>query len=128
MAVLEFRYYGNLLKHPWRQVFIDNSDLATPDRWMWRLADIPQHSTSRRHLLGPMVSLLTEPIRNSGDKPTEKDKQFMLNVDIALARDFSHSLDTETGQVMCRSEPTDNAACPDSKLSNKVRLPAYCYP
>mmetsp|Transcript_37550 Transcript_37550/g.106037 ORF Transcript_37550/g.106037 Transcript_37550/m.106037 type:complete len:403 (+) Transcript_37550:107-1315(+) len=141
--ILDNKYYGNLMKHPWRQVFIDNRDLKTPDRYMWRLADASAGlgpaaggetiaASSRRHLRhllsrgqpsaphrqaeGPMDQ--TPLLR---DAPTPKDQQFMFNTDIALAKDFSQYLDLESGRVTC-DMVVANDVCPVSSTAKQAMV------
>ena len=140
-----------MLKHPWRQVFIDNAGLDTPDRWIWRLADVERmppsraSATSRRLQMASSASdqdiysdaVLQKPnsqqkqfTRASGDDPTSKESQFMFNVDLALVREFEHELDASSGFVACSVLPSPDGAvpgkassvCRESATFNKVTL------
>ena len=139
------RYFGNMLNHPWRQVFIDNAGLDTPDRWIWRLADVERvppgraSATSRRLRMAsvsnqePSDASLQKPTswekqstHALNDEPTPKEFQFMFNADLALVRDFEHALDA-SGFVACSVLPSADGAgkpavCPDSTTANKVTL------
>ena len=92
-GLLTNNYYTQVLGANWIQFFVDNSDLpGIPDRFQWKKGT--GGGSGGGGGFGGMGSDV-----------------FMLDSDLAIARDFGESLDAETGEVTCTIKPS-KSGCP----------------